>query len=266
MRIKWSLDLHPYRFIYIVISFYDLFMMSTKKNVLLWQKLIIIIIEEKLLQPFYTFKMKQASKNAQHNCLHIVSNINIIKLIFKPHQKLYSIYYCIIHNIALHYYVRISLFIEIFFMAIMWCIQKILLPLNVQEAMQNARKCNAKAKKTTYIERAKRQRKWNCFDLLSDSAVWFHFDALLYGSILFLIFAFFNFFFGVIVNFFCRFDCFLFVFIFIFDVIWLNVCLWPTRASSLRLFMSVDSYSSVFFVCACIQNKVHYNLCIVWPN
>jgi hypothetical protein len=176
---------------------------------------------------------------------------------------LYSIYYCIIHNIALHYYVRISLFIEIFFMAIMWCIQKILLPLNVQEAMQNARKCNVRAKKTTYIERAKRQRKWNCFDLLSDSAVWFHFDALLYGSILFLIFAFnfFLLFFGVIVNF-CRFGCFLFVFIFIFDVIWLNVCLWPTRASSLRLFMSVGSYSSVFCVPVSKMQYLHFVYCL----
>lgn len=85
------------------------------------------------------------------------------------------------------------------------------------------------------------------FPILPSGSILMHFF-MGRSYFLFSLFYLFYFFFRGKCEFFCRFDCFLFVFIFIFDVIWLNVCLWPTRASSLRLFMSVGSYSSVFFV------------------
>jgi len=136
-----------------------------------------------LNNPFFTFKMKQASK-----MLNIITFIMYPKQAKKHHKIILFLSLtksCIQYNIALFITLHCIIMSEFPFSLkfFLWpscdAFKKILLPLNVQEAMQNARKCNARAKKKLHTLNAQKGNEneiaLTYFPILPSGSILMHF-------------------------------------------------------------------------------------------
>lgn len=161
-----------------------------------------------LNKPFFTFKMKQASK-----MLNIITFIMYSKQAKTHHKIIHFLSLtknCIQYNIALFITLHCIIMSEFpfslkfFYGHHVMHSKKILLPLNVQEAMQNARKYNARAKKKLHTLNAQKGNEneiaLTYFPILPSGSILMHFF-MGRSYFLFSLLIFFFAFFGVIVNF-----------------------------------------------------------------